>query len=330
MYDMRSRNLLVLPIILCALVTGAARANWEYPGYYVGDGAYTDDGGRFTVSVRGGASIGMGGIKNEIGELTPLYYMSPDGGTIMSELGYYQCTDRGQCADFIPAGYVNIGDLPATQDFDSFGFAAGASVGWTIPNASQWRIELGWDHISESEYNASPFIEGDAELFGGSVTNAVATIASGAVQSSVVTDIISVMAFYDFFEGVQKPTRKVVPYVGFGVGYADVTTTLNLSDPYGDLSGLYDLLPYGVKEQSDDVIQFYRSELSSANIAGLLSVGISYGITENMFFDFGARVAYIPRIRWALSNEDGSLHRDWFSAENAIYANIMLGIRFEF
>ncbi len=318
-----------MPVLSC-LMFGAARANWEYPGYYVGEGAYTDDGSRFIVSVRGGASVGMGTIKNEIGELTPLYYMSPDGSVIMSELGYYQCTDRGQCADYIPAGYVNLGDLPATKDFESFGFAAGASLGWTIPNSPQWRIELGWDHISESEYNASPFIEGEAPLFGGSVSDVTAVISSGAVQSKVVTDIISVMAFYDFFDGIQKPTRTVIPYIGFGVGYADIKTTLQLSDPYGDLSGIYELLPYGVKEQDDSVIQFYRSELSSANIAGVLALGLSYGITENMFFDIGARVAYIPRIRWALSNEDASQYRDWFSAENAIYANIMLSLRFEF
>lgn len=318
-----------MPVLSC-LMFGAARANWEYPGYYVGEGAYTDDGSRFIVSVRGGASVGMGTIKNEIGELTPLYYMSPDGSVIMSELGYYQCTDWGQCADYIPAGYVNLGDLPATKDFESFGFAAGASLGWTIPNSPQWRIELGWDHISESEYNASPFIEGEAPLFGGSVSDVTAVISSGAVQSKVVTDIISVMAFYDFFDGIQKPTRTVIPYIGFGVGYADIKTTLQLSDPYGDLSGIYELLPYGVKEQDDSVIQFYRSELSSANIAGVLALGLSYGITENMFFDIGARVAYIPRIRWALSNEDASQYRDWFSAENAIYANIMLSLRFEF
>lgn len=318
-----------MPVLSC-LMFGAARANWEYPGYYVGEGAYTDDGSRFIVSVRGGASVGMGTIKNEIGELTPLYYMSPDGSVIMSDLGYYQCTDRGQCVDYIPAGYVNLGDLPATKDFESFGFAAGASLGWTIPNSPQWRIELGWDHISESEYNASPFIEGEAPLFGGSVSDVTAVISSGAVQSKVVTDIISVMAFYDFFDGIQKPTRTVIPYIGFGVGYADIKTTLQLSDPYGDLSGIYELRPYGVKEQDDSVIQFYRSELSSANIAGVLALGLSYGITENMFFDIGARVAYIPRIRWALSNEDASQYRDWFSAENAIYANIMLSLRFEF
>lgn len=326
---MKCRKFFLVPFLSC-LIFGAAHANWEYQGYYVGEGAYEDDGSRFVVSVRGGASFGMGGIKNEIGELTPLYYMSPDGGTIMSELGYYQCTDRGGCADYVMAGYVNLGALPATQDYQSFGFAAGASVGWTLPYTPQWRLELGWDHIAESEYNASPFIEGETPLFGGSLSNAVAMISSGAVQSQVETDIISVMAFYDFYDGLYKPMRKAIPYIGFGVGYADIKTTLQLSDPYGDLSGIYELLPYGKKEQSDSVIQFYRSELSSGNIAGIFAVGVSYGLTENIFFDIGARVAYIPRIRWALSNEDGSQYRDWFSAENAIYTNVMLSLRFEF
>lgn len=326
---MRSRSLFLLPFLSC-LVFGTASANWEYAGYYVGEGSYQDDGSRFVVSVRGGASFGFGTIKNEIGELTPLYYMSPDGSTIMSELGYYQCTDRGECGDFVPAGYVNLGSLPATKDFESFGFAAGASLGWTVPYTPQWRLELGWDHIAESEYNASPFVDGEAELFGGQASGGIARISSGAVQSKVETDIISVMAFYDFYEGLQKPMRQAIPYVGVGIGYADIKTTLQLSDPYGDLSGIYELLPYGVKEQSDSVIEFYRSELSSGNVAGLVTLGVSYGITENMFFDIGARLAYIPRIRWALSNEDGSQHRDWFSAENNIYANIMLSVRFEF
>lgn len=326
---MKCRNLFLLPFFSC-LFLGTANANWEYTGYYVGDGAYEDDGSRFVVSVRGGASFGMGSVKNEIGELTPLYYMSPDGSAIISELGYYQCTDGGNCLDYVPAGYVNLGDLPVTKDFDSFGFSAGASLGWTVPYAPQWRLELGWDHIAESEYNASPFIEGNAVLFSGEASGSTALISSGAVQSKVETDIISVMAFYDFYDGLQKPMRKVIPYIGFGIGYADVNTTLNLSDPYGDLSSIYELYNYGSKEQDASVIQFYRSELSSGNVAGLLAFGLSYGITENMFFDIGARFAYIPRIRWALSNEDGSQHRDLFSSENTIYTNLMLSVRFEF
>ena len=322
---MKCRNLLLLPILSC-LVFGGARADWEYPGYYVGEGYYTDNGSRFTISLRGGASLGFGSIKNDIGELTALYYT--DGATLVSQLAYEQ--DPSYYDGFYPIGYANIGDLPATEDFESFVITAGASVGWTIPNKPQWRIELGWDHIAESKYDASPFLEGETELFGNSEGNTVATISSSAVQSKVNTDIISVMAFYDFYDGIQKPVRSVIPYIGFGVGYADIKTILNLTDLYGDLSLSSDLLPYGTKADTLDPIQFYRSEYSTSNIAGLLALGLSYGITDSMYFDFGARVAYIPSVRWALSNEDGSLHRDWFSSENTIYANITLGIRFEF
>ena len=325
---MKKRRNLLLISAFATLVGGAAHANWEYPGYYVGDGAYTDDGSRFTVSVRGGASFGFGSIKNEIGELTPLYYS--DGTVLLSELAYEQGRAEGLYDDFSPVGYVNIGELPPTKDYESFTFAAGASVGWTVPNRPQWRIELGWDHISESEYNASPFLEGEAELMGTEQGGQIALISSGAVQSSVTTDIISVMAFYDFFDGVQKPMRTVIPYIGFGAGYADIKTILNMSDLYGDLSLSPDLYPYGQKAETLDPIQFYRSERNNSNIAALFAVGMSYGMTENMYFDFGARIAYIPRIRWELSNEDNTLHRDWFSSENTIYANIMFGIRFEF
>ena len=49
-----------------------------------------------------------------------------------------------------------------------------------------------------------------------------------------------------------------------------------------------------------------------------------------MFMDFGVRAIYIPRVKWELSNEDGTKHREWFSAENLFYVNAMLGLRFEF
>ena len=223
----------------------------------------------------------------------------------------------------------DLADVKPANDFSEFSFAAGASLGWTIPNRPQWRIEVGWDHITEMEYNESPLFEGDLALTGGDVAGVVIMAQSGSAQSKVSTDIISAMAYYDFFDGLRKPLYKIIPYVGFGIGYADTETTLNLSDLYGDLSTSVDLQNFG---EPDDygVVQFYRSKTNSSNIAGVVAAGISYGVTENMFLDFGARVAYIPKIKWSLENKDDTRHRDWFSAENMIYANIMLGVRFEF
>lgn len=328
MLNMRKRIIYVLSVLSC-VATGSSYANWEYPGTYVGDGVYSDDGSRFVISARGGASISRATIKNEIGALTSEYYYNPTNGGVISAAYYEACVDGGSCAGYEYAGIGDLATLPATKDYSDFSFAVGASVGWTIPYRPQWRVELGWDHIAESEYNSSPLFEGDMPLAGGDVSGVVVFAQSGSVQSKVATDIISAMAFYDFFDGLQKPMRRVIPYVGFGIGYADTKTTLNLSDLYGDLSTSVDLQNFGTMDDFG-VLQFYRSEHSSSNVAGLISAGVSYGIADGMFLDFGARVAYVPKIKWALSNEDDTRHRDWFSAENLIYANIMLGLRFEF
>lgn len=324
---MRKRIFCVLSVLSC-IAAAPAYANWEYAGTYLGDGTYSDDGSRFAMAVRGGAAFGTGKAKNDVGSLSPLYYYHAPDGEPIPEI---QCGGGKDCeADgYIPAGFADLGTLPLAKDFESFSFTAGASLGWTIPNRPQWRLELGWDHISESEYNASPFLEGETHLFGGYYDGAV-LVSSGAVQSKVSTDIISVMALYDFFSGLQKPTRTFIPYIGVGAGYADSKTTLSLSDPYGDLSGVYELLAFGEQDDILKILQFKRSKYNSANIAGIFTAGVSYGITETMFLDFGGRLMYIPKVKWKLESTDGSRDRDWFSVENMIYANIMLGLRFEF
>ena len=325
---MRKRNICILSLLSWALCM-PAMANWQYPGTYVGDGWYEDDGSRFVISARGGASFGMGKIQNDTGAIANEYFMSPDGTSVVSATYYDSCVNQGKCEDYVYAGYGYLNKLPATKDLETFSFVAGASIGWTIPNRPQWRIEAGYDHITKSEYNSSPMFEGDLTLEGGDASNVTIQAQSSTVNSKISSDVYSVMAFYDFFDGLQKPTRTFIPYIGFGAGYADTKTVLNLSDPYGDLSDQAELQQYG---EVDDfgVVQFYKSERNTANVAALLSAGVSYGISENMFMDFGARVMYIPRVKWELTNDSGSRHREWFSAENLIYANVMLGIRFEF
>ncbi len=324
---MRKRILFALPI-LSSIVIAPAMADWQYPGTYIGDGWYSDDGMRFVISGRGGAAFGMGKIKNEVGAIANEYYMSPDGNTIVTA-GYYDyCKDHGDCADYIYVGYGDLNTLKPTKDFDGFSFAAGASIGWTIPNRPQWRIEAGWDHISESEYNASPMFDGEMELMGGA-ENIVISAQSATVNSKISTDVFSAMAFYDFFDGIQKPIRQFIPYIGFGVGYADTKTVLNLADTYGDLTGQSELRQYGELDDYN-IIQFYKSEKNTSNVAGLLAIGASYGLSDTMFIDMGLRAMYLPRVKWELSNEDGTRHREWFNAENLFYVNAMVGLRFEF
>lgn len=314
--------------ILCAL-SMPAMANWQYPGTYVGDGWYEDDGSRFTLSVRGGLSMGFGSIKNDVGAITNSYYATADGQDVVTETYYRACVENGGCADYVYAGYGDLNELPPTKDLETFSFAAGASIGWTIPNNPQWRMEAGWDIITKSDYNSSPMFEGMLNLRAGDIGDVEIATQSATVSSEITTDIFSVMAFYDFYDGLYKPTRQFIPYIGFGIGYADTKTVLSLADPYGDLSVQLELQQYGELDEYG-IVQFNKSTTNTSNVAGLLAVGASYGVTENMYFDFGARIAYIPRVKWELTDNSGSKHREFFNAENLIYANIMAGIRFEF
>ncbi len=293
----------LLSLVSCLCATGAM-ANWEYPGTYVGDGYYFDDGTRFVVGVRGGATYGMGSVKNAIGTLYEQYY------------------DWNESGELIAVGEADLGSLTPVDNLSGIAFVGGASIGVTLPGVPQWRLEAGWDHMSEIDYNVSPLFRGEITLFDG----ATATLDSGYIQSSVATDVFSVMAYYDFFEGLCKPVGEFIPYIGFGVGYADSTTILNMTDYSG-----YELVPeYGTVSETSEMITFYNSEYSSGNVAGVAALGLSYGLTEYTYLDLSARVTYIPSVKFMLANEDNSRHRDWFSVDSLIYVNAYLGLRFEF
>ena len=92
---------------------------------------------------------------------------------------------------------------------------------------------------------------------------------------------------------------------------------------------MYDLDQFGITDDNGILI-FNKSSKTTSTVAGVLALGVSYGITETTFFDFGARFMYVPRASWVLSNTDGTLTREWFHAENMLYANVMFGLRFEF
>ncbi|MBR1380714.1 MAG: hypothetical protein IJ560_03980 [Alphaproteobacteria bacterium] len=327
---MKERLLFILPIVLCTTIH-SANADWQYRGTYIGDGAYTDDGSRFVLSLRGGASFGMGKIQNDIGALTTGYYLNESSGIVVSDAYYESCVANGGCTSgFVDAGIGSLATLPAKDNFEALSFTAGASLGWTLPNRPQWRIEAAWDHMAESEYNASPIFEGELGLSGGDIAGLTVHAQSGGVESTITTDVISAMITYDFYDGLQKPVGKIIPYLGLGVGYALSKTIMNLSDPYGDLSADVDLRENFGTEGDYGVVQFYRSEYTTSNISGLIVAGLSYGLSDNVFVDLAARIMYVPNAKWVLQNNDETRHRDWFSAQDLIYANFTLGLRFEF
>ena len=320
---MMKKMFLVLPMLLCML-TGVARANWEYDGEHIGDGYYQDDGRRFIILVRGGIAYGMAGIKNDIGTLNTAYYY--DNGSIIPAT---VCGDS--CDSYYEfLGFGNLGDLKTTKDFKSFSFTAGMAIGWVLPATPAWRFQIDWDYISESEYNVSPFVEGDLKLTDGDVPE-ITSIPwkTGSVQSKITTNVVTTMAIRDFYKGWAKPLRTFIPYAGFGLGYADTETVLNFADDYGDLSLMGELQNYGDLD-SNDILQFYTSKKHSSNLAAVLTVGFSYGISESFFLDAGFRFIYLPQIKWALGNIDGTRTRDVFRAENILYTNFLFGFRWEF
>ena len=314
--------------LLAAMFCGTAFAGWQNAGYYINDSYYVDDGSRFVIGFRGGLSWANAKMKNEMGTLEAGYYRDTTTNAVITELGYENIKASLQEDNYEPAGVGDIATLPVKKDFSKMAFTAGGSIGFTLPYHPQWRLEAGFDHISETDYNETPFLEGDIDLSGGYSAH----VFSSGVTSTVTTDIISVMAFYDFFEGNQKQLDTIIPYIGFGVGYASSKTTLKLTDIYGDLSKDSDLQNYGTADDVSGVIQFAdpanNEAPTSSNIALVGSLGASYGISEYTFLDFNFRLMYVPKITWQLVN--GSSHRDWFAAENMIYTNFMIGLRFEF
>ena len=313
------RGILSFIIASVALNGGAALANWQYSGEYTYDMYAYDNGGRAAVSIRGGASYAMSKMSNDVGSVVYSYCIDPLTGELSST------ESDGSCASGLDyAGTGSLGSL-GMSDLGEIVFSGGASIGWILPDHPQWRLELGWDHFAEVDYNETPLFHGDMRISGGAVDRG---FAAGSVQSTMSTDIISVMAFYDFFDGYVKPLRTMIPYFGIGFGYADTKTVMNIADLYGNLSDFEDLTNFG--ELDGGVIHFYKSTTNTSNIAGVAALGFSYGLIDNLFLDFGARVSYLPRVKYRLTNADDSRHLDWFSAKNLIYANVMVGIRLEF
>ena len=313
----------ILFALLSFFTFGSTFANWQYPGTYIGDGWFQDDGSKLTVSVRGGLSWAFGKISNEVNAFTTTYYINKNGQIVSKNYYLYVVGDKN---NYSLAGQGNLGDLKANKNFSDYSFFGGASVGFIIPYMQNWRMEFNWDHITQMEYNTSPLFKGSLKLDNGKVIQAE----SGGVFSSLSSDIFGITGFYDFYKGNEKPLYTMLPYLGIGFGYADVRTSLILSDLFGDLSDGIDIKDFGELNNEDKIIRFYKSERSNYNISALLTGGFSYGIAKNTYLDFGIRLNYIPKVKFSLSNQNKTKYRDWFGIKGIFYTNFAFGIRFEF
>ena len=320
-----------LSIMLMLGSVSAFAGGWQHDGYYVRDGVYTDDGSRVTLGFRGGMSLARAKMKNDIGSLYSLYYMNQDTGDVIS---YLQYINNDEPDGYVDAGYGDLATLPVNEGFSKTALAVGASIGFVLPHHTNWRLEANYDYISETDYNVTPLLQGSLSVSGGSVGNKTIQVSSTGARATIATDIISAMVYYDFFDGNSKKLNDFIPYVGLGFGYAISKTTLHLSDIYGDLSADEELQNFG-STNSSGVLQFdnptdKNAYPSSTNMALTGALGLSYGISKYTFLDLSARLTYIPKITWNIASSDGKYTREWFSAENMLYTNFLLGVRFEF
>ena len=322
-----------LSIMLSLCSVSAFAGGWQYDGYRVTDGYYTDDGARFTIGFRGGLSFARAKMKNDIGSLYSRYLMNDATGDIVSGLGYI---NAGEPEGYTDLGYGDLSTLPIAENFSKQAFTAGASVGFVLPNHTNWRLEANYDYISEIDYNQMPLLHGNLRVSGGEMGDTTVQVSSTGAKATITTDILSAMVYYDFFDGKFKKLNEFIPYVGFGLGYAISRTTLHLSDIYGDLSSSLDgdLQNYGTVND-DGVLQFDNPTNtdyypSSTNMAVTGALGFSYGISKYTYLDVSARLTYVPKITWSIASSDGSHTREWFSAENMLYTNLLVGVRFEF
>ncbi|MDR1696717.1 MAG: hypothetical protein LBR41_00660 [Rickettsiales bacterium] len=319
------KKLTILYSLFSILCIGAANANWEYGG------GYYDDGERFTIGITGGAAWGMGKIKNQFGELVPEPYWADQNGMLVSQA---YCGDATSCQNdgYEYVGLIDLADLDASKKFQTFSWAYGLSAGWAIGGGSHWRISGDWLHIGETNYNSYPMFQGQLESSEGFLLD----VASTGVYSTTTTDVFSMMFYYDFFDGYVKQRGDFIPYVGFGFGYANSETKLDVTDLYGDLSDQDAFWNFG-EDCGGTTLCFYESKTMTNNFSASVALGFSYGLTEYMFLDGSIRATWVPNIKWGLNNEIlgesapvGVKHKDIFSAENVLYTTAMLGLRFEF
>ena len=188
--------------LFLVLFTASLYANWEYGG------GYNEDGSRLSISVRGGIAMPFSKMKNNLGPTTVDYY-TDDDGTVFSDDPL--CTGGTGTCSYLAS--IDLGKLPVYKKYESMSWVGGASIGMTIPYMPQLRVEMDWLHIAESDYDSNPLFKGDVETEAGILSNSVAS-----AQTSIETDIISAMFYYDFFEGIVKPKNTIIPYINVGIG----------------------------------------------------------------------------------------------------------------
>ncbi len=329
------QKILTSAFVMLAFTTVAANANWSS----VTD---RDNGARFYVTAKGGATyIQAAKMENDMGSLTVEYFTGTGDGLEGAFWTPISAPSTAGAGNSVVIGFYDMGALDAVEKLSNVTMFASIGLGFVLPNATQWRVEGSWDHYAKFSADA-PTLFRDQEPWnytvGSDSDSGVFTIKSGSMSSTVQTDMYMLMFYRDFFRGVTKPLNTFIPYVGLGFGYADITTTMQLNDIYGNLSEDANMQSYGPPVGADKVVHFYKSDTKTQTVALAGSLGASYGFGVGQFFDVGLKVAYIDKIQWAVNNEKAASidetvaesSRDIVSSHNNFYGTAYVGVRFEF
>lgn len=299
--------------IAAILTAGAANANWSY----IQDGY--DDGARFYVKVAGGMALSLGGdVSSNLGSVD-LIAECTKGTT--DACGFFSPYEGHQqdatLYDYYGAGAI---ELNPSTNLEIQTWTTNIAMGFVMPRSSNVRLELSWDRISESSYNASPLFLTDETTTQGFP---VGKESVASLTSKMSSDIVMAMFYYDFFDGATKRPFEFIPYVGAGLGFSSTKIKSSVSDG-GALA-----TTWGLVEFVDQTGGMFPSENYSSGLALGAAVGFSYGLHEMAFLDIGAKIIMANGAEWNLTNPAGN-ERALISTDNVIYGIVSAGLRFEF
>lgn len=290
-----------IALLLMILLPSSVYSNWSRP-------YRKDDGGRIYISAKiGGVGVLASKMENELGKdfTSNFYVLEPttDNFILVSEEVKLDKLDTVTVVSGPTP--LNLGESKPQEKLKSFTFYSSLALGFVIPEYQNWRTEFSWDHVAQFNYDPSPIFEQKYNYVDLNNILHEFDVPSGAMTTTNTIDLYMLNFYYDFYDSRIKRAGEWIPYIGFGIGYANIITKMQLDDLYGDFSMNSAISSYGYASTDADtpnLTLFYESELQKGSLALAGMLGFSFGFTDSVFLDLGLKVSWIDKIHWALTN----------------------------
>ncbi len=321
-----------IALLLMVLLPTSVYSNWSRP-------YRKDDGGRIYISAKiGGVGIFSSKMENELGKDFTSEYIVIEPTTnnflmvsrIIKDYEYNSDTA-------LDTQNLNLGDSKPEEKLKSFSFYSSLALGFVVPEHPNWRSEFSWDHIAEFNYDASPMFNQTAYYIDSSSVLHSFNINTGAMTSTNKIDLYMLNFYHDFFDSNIKKPNEWIPYIGAGIGYASITTKMQLVDLYADLSYNAAIAAYGYTPTDvlspTGLLDFYESSLQKGSLALSGMFGFSFGFTEKAFLDLGLKLTWIDKIHWGLTDSSSSTtigSKNIIGSDSNFLTSAHVGLRLEF